>query len=151
MPYSVGLSGGSAFLIFWLFWVALLPVTWGLGIWAIIDASRRPEWAFESIKTSRTMWIVLCAVFSISFVPVGLTCSLIYLFSVRPKVAKVMAASPDRVAPSVDPAGTPSAPVGWYPDPRNPAIEWFWDGQKYTVQRPILPPPPPTLGAKPGL
>ena len=29
-----------------------------------------------------------------------------------------------------------AAAQGWYPDPSNPEIEWFWDGASYTVSRP---------------
>jgi hypothetical protein len=27
-------------------------------------------------------------------------------------------------------------PAGWYPDPRDPALEYWWDGTQYTQSRP---------------
>jgi TM2 domain-containing membrane protein YozV len=30
-----------------------------------------------------------------------------------------------------------TAPAGWYPDPRDPATEYWWDGTQYTQSRPI--------------
>jgi len=29
-----------------------------------------------------------------------------------------------------------SAPAGWYPDPSNPDLEYWWDGSAYTQSRP---------------
>lgn len=29
-----------------------------------------------------------------------------------------------------------TAPAGWYPDPRDPALEYWWDGTQYTQSRP---------------
>lgn len=77
---------GNTFVILWVIWVALLPLTWALGIWVVIDALRRSEQDFDEIGSSRALWIILPAVLSISFVPAGLTCSLIYLLRVRPKL-----------------------------------------------------------------
>lgn len=35
-----------------------------------------------------------------------------------------------------------TAPPGWYPDPSNPAVEYWWDGTAYTQSRPTAPATP---------
>lgn len=48
-----------------------------------------------------------------------------------------------------NPAGTPSVPPGWYPDPTGtPTLRW-WDGRQWTahVQDPRVPVPPAQYGA----
>lgn len=35
-----------------------------------------------------------------------------------------------------------TAPAGWYPDPRDPAVEYWWDGTQYTQSRPSQAPAP---------
>jgi TM2 domain-containing membrane protein YozV len=40
-----------------------------------------------------------------------------------------------------------TAPPGWYPDPRDPRTEHWWDGVAYTHSRPTAAPYPPAGGA----
>jgi len=40
-----------------------------------------------------------------------------------------------RTAPA---SGDGISPVGWHKDPRNPAIEWYWDGNAWTSSRPAV-------------
>lgn len=42
-----------------------------------------------------------------------------------------------------------SAAPGWYPDPRDPAIEFWWDGSRYTQSRPRAATPAPATAVVP--
>jgi hypothetical protein len=112
------------------------------GIWSIIDAAGRPDHAFRAADTSKALWITLVAVGSVLCGPIGLIFSLIYLLSIRRKVMAAQAAMP-AVAYGVSMSPPMATTVGWYPDPTNPTIEWFWDGRQYTGSRTRTPPPPP--------
>jgi hypothetical protein len=68
--------------------VAAIPVA--LSVWAMLDAARRPEWAFSFVNRSRTFWVAACAIGVLFCVP-GLLISLWYLLRVRPQVAGVEA------------------------------------------------------------
>ncbi len=68
--------------------VAAIPIA--LSVWAMLDAARRPEWAFSFVNRSRTVWVAACAIGVLFCVP-GLLISLWYLLRVRPQVAGVEA------------------------------------------------------------
>ena len=61
-----------------------------LSVWAMLDAARRPEWAFSFVNRSRTAWVAACAV-GILFCGPGVVIALWYLLRVRPQVAGVEA------------------------------------------------------------
>ena len=65
--------------------LAVAPLV--LGIWAIVDAAKRPEAAWLAIGKSRAMWITLIAVFTFFCNLVGLVLSIVYLTSIRPQLA----------------------------------------------------------------
>jgi hypothetical protein len=135
-------------------WFGLGLATLGLGIWAIVDAAGRPDYAFRAAGTSKGLWITLVVVLTLVCGPAGLIVSLVYLLSTRKRLIEVQASMP---APAYGGAPAPSGPVGWYSDPRSPGVEWWWDGRQYTGQRaaplaapPVPPPPvPPAPGAPP--
>lgn len=64
----------------------LLAVFVGTSAWAIVDASSKPQEAFISAGSSKSMWITLIAVFTFLFAVVGFILALTYLFSIRPKM-----------------------------------------------------------------
>jgi hypothetical protein len=64
--------------------VAAIPLA--LSIWALLDAARRPEWAFALARRSRTAWVAATG-FGILFCGPGVALSLWYLLKVRPGVA----------------------------------------------------------------
>jgi hypothetical protein len=64
--------------------VAAIPLA--LSTWALLDAARRPEWAFALARRSRTAWVAATG-FGILFCGPGVIISLWYLFKVRPGVA----------------------------------------------------------------
>jgi hypothetical protein len=68
--------------------LAAIPI--GLSVWALLDAARRPEWAFSFVNRSRTAWVAACAI-GVLFCGPGLLISLWYLLRVRPQVADVEA------------------------------------------------------------
>ena len=68
--------------------LAAIPIA--LSVWAMLDAARRPEWAFSFVNRSRTVWVAACAIGVLFCVP-GLLISLWYLLRVRPQVAGVEA------------------------------------------------------------
>jgi hypothetical protein len=64
--------------------VAAIPLA--LSLWALLDAARRPEWAFALACRSRTAWVAATG-FGILFCGPGVVLSLWYLLKVRPGVA----------------------------------------------------------------
>jgi hypothetical protein len=54
-----------------------------LGIWALVDAASRPEWAWQASRQNKVLWIVLNIVGLLIclFIPIA------YLLAIRPKVA----------------------------------------------------------------
>lgn len=65
----------------------------GIPIWAITDIASRPEKAFRDAGSSKVLWICLVAIGTIMFVIFGLVFALVYLISVRPRVAHQTTAS----------------------------------------------------------
>ena len=68
----------------------LLPIVsipLALSVWALLDAARRPEWAFALAGRSRVVWVAACGG-GILFNVVGLPAALWYLIRIRPSVAR---------------------------------------------------------------
>ena len=80
--------GISVFEVF--FGLVLTGIPIALSVWAMLDAARRPEWAFSFVNRSRTAWVAACAVGILFCVP-GVVIALWYLLRVRPQVAGVEA------------------------------------------------------------
>jgi hypothetical protein len=55
---------------------------------ALLDAARRPEWAFAYVGRNRTIWVAVCGV-GILFCLPGVIAAVYYLVRVRPQVAAV--------------------------------------------------------------
>jgi hypothetical protein len=66
-----------------------------LTAWALLDAARRPEWAWALAGRRRVVWLA-AILFGAMTLLVGLVVSSLYLLRVRPQVA---AAESGRVAP----------------------------------------------------
>lgn len=66
--------------------VVIFSVPLALSVWALLDAARRPAWAWALCRRSQVIWIasILCGVLCV--VP-GMAVSLWYLLRVRPEVA----------------------------------------------------------------
>jgi hypothetical protein len=59
-----------------------------VSMWALLDAARRPEWAFSFANRSRTTWVVANG-FGILFCGVGVVVAVYYLLKVRPQIAAI--------------------------------------------------------------
>ena len=57
----------------------------GVSIWALLDAARRPEWAWALAGRRRVVWMA-AIMFGVLSVILGLVISAWYLVGVRPKV-----------------------------------------------------------------
>jgi hypothetical protein len=66
--------------------VVLLAIPLTLTVWALLDAARRPEWAWALAGRRRVVWMALI-LFGAMTVLVGLAVATVYLVRVRPAVA----------------------------------------------------------------
>jgi hypothetical protein len=66
--------------------IVVFSIPLALSVWALLDAARRPEWAFALAGRSRVVWVAACGI-GILFNWIGLTVSAWYLLKVRPDVA----------------------------------------------------------------
>jgi hypothetical protein len=64
----------------------VLAVPLMLTVWALLDAARRPEWAWALAGRRRVVWLA-AILFGAMTVVVGLVISTIYLVRIRPDVA----------------------------------------------------------------
>jgi hypothetical protein len=64
--------------------LAAMPLA--LSMWALLDAARRPEWAFALANRNRTAWVAATGM-GILFCLPGVLVSIWYLVRVRPGVA----------------------------------------------------------------
>jgi hypothetical protein len=64
--------------------VLAIPLT--LTVWALLDAARRPEWAWALAGRRRVVWMALI-LFGAMTVLVGLAVATMYLVRVRPAIA----------------------------------------------------------------
>lgn len=125
------------------FWALLLllaiPLVLVIPIWAIVDAARRPRAAFVASGHSKTPWIVALAVCLLILPFVNVVIAIVYLAAISPAVRRAQRALPPTSAPPSPPRWTayppPPPPPGWYPDPSDPTVEWYWDGSAYTNGR----------------
>jgi hypothetical protein len=69
--------------------VFLLLICVGVSVWAITDIASRPASAFVSSGASKITWLVLIVAACVVFAPVALVLSIVYLWSIRPKLARV--------------------------------------------------------------
>jgi hypothetical protein len=67
-------------------WVLLCSVPLVLSVWALLDAARRPEWAWALAGRRRVVWLA-AILFGAMVLVVGLAVSIAYLVRVRPEVA----------------------------------------------------------------
>ena len=65
-------------------------------IWALLDAARRPQWAWSLAERNQVLWMTMILL-GVLFVCGGLFISIWYLWKVRPVVAAAeMGALPER-------------------------------------------------------
>jgi zinc ribbon protein len=78
-PANVNAGIPVAFVVLIVIWVGLGVASFGVWLWGLIDAARRPDWAYTASASSKTLWIVLIAV-------LGAIPAIIYLVAIRPRV-----------------------------------------------------------------
>ena len=66
--------------------VLLCSVPLALSLWALLDAARRPEWAWALAGRRRVVWMA-SILFGALVLVVGLVVSIVYLVRVRPEMA----------------------------------------------------------------
>jgi hypothetical protein len=66
--------------------VILFAIPLMLTVWALLDAARRPEWAWALAGRRRVVWMALI-LFGAMTVLVGVVVATVYLVRVRPAVA----------------------------------------------------------------
>jgi hypothetical protein len=88
--------------------VCALPLA--LTAWALLDAARRPEWAWALAGRRRVVWLA-AILFGAMTLAVGLVVSSVYLLRVRPEVE---AAESGRVT-GAGGRGEPNSPSGGGP------------------------------------
>ncbi|HMK11014.1 MAG TPA: DUF2516 family protein [Acidimicrobiales bacterium] len=66
--------------------IVVVSIPLALSVWALLDAARRPEWAFALAGRSRVVWVAACGI-GVLFNLVGLCVAAWYLVRVRPGVA----------------------------------------------------------------
>jgi Protein of unknown function (DUF2516) len=64
----------------------VLAIPLMLTVWALLDAARRPEWAWALAGRRRVVWMALI-LFGAMTVLVGVVVATVYLVRVRPAVA----------------------------------------------------------------
>ena len=77
------MSLGPAELLVILFVVAFV----GFPVWAVVDAVRASDQQWEAIGQSRTVWLILLVVLTVAAAPFGFVLSVVYLLTIRPKLA----------------------------------------------------------------
>ena len=73
-----------------LAWIMVLTVVvclpLGLSGWALLDAARRPQWAWAMTEHRQVAWMA-AIMFGVLLLVVGVAISAWYLLSVRPEIA----------------------------------------------------------------
>ena len=91
--------------------VCALPLA--LTVWALLDAARRPEWAWALAGRRRVVWMA-AILFGAMALVVGLVVSVIYLVRVRPEVEAAESGVPLTRSWSSG-RGGPNSPTGGGP------------------------------------
>jgi hypothetical protein len=66
--------------------VIVLSIPLSLSVWALLDAARRPGWAWALARRSQALWIAVVLLGILSLLP-GIFISCWYLLRVRPVIA----------------------------------------------------------------
>jgi hypothetical protein len=78
--------GGLAHVLWTIVVLAVLCVPLAISMWALLDAARRPSWAWSLAERDQTKWIAI-VLFGFLTVIGGLIISIYYLRRVRPAIA----------------------------------------------------------------
>jgi hypothetical protein len=86
VPADADFSAGSVGSALGLAVFAAVPL--GLSLWALLDAARRPRWAWALTGRRQIVWMATIC-FGVLVLPIGLLASAWYLTRIRPHIRAV--------------------------------------------------------------
>ena len=63
-------------------------------VWAVVDAMGATDAQWNTVGQQRTLWVALIAVGTFCGGPIGVVLAIVYLLTVRPKLAAARSAGP---------------------------------------------------------
>jgi len=148
---SDGAAGAGIAALFVLYGVLVLSTLagYGLGIWALIDLSSKPDWAWQRTGKSKTTYLVLIVVGFVVCQLLSLVTAIIYLTSVRKQLAAAIEQGPPAYPYGYfPPQAYPQAGYGQQPYPQQAYGQQPYGQQPYGQQP--YGTPPPTAQPQPG-
>jgi len=148
---SDGAAGAGIAALFVLYGVLVLSTLagYGLGIWALIDLSSKPDWAWQRTGKSKTTYLVLIVVGFVVCQLLSLVTAIIYLTSVRKQLAAAIEQGPPAYPYGYfPPQAYPQGGYGQQPYPQQAYGQQPYGQQPYGQQP--YGTPPPTAQPQPG-
>ena len=135
-------AGIGTLLVLYVVLIAATLVGYGLGIWALIDLSSKPDWAWQRTGKSKTTYLVLIVVGFVVCQLLSLVTAIVYLTSVRKQLDVAIGQGP------------PAYPYGYFPQQGYPQAGYGQPGygqqaypqQGYGQQAYGTPPSPAQAG-----
>ncbi len=143
-------AGIGTLLVLYVVLIVATLAGYGLGIWALIDLSSKPDWAWQRSGKSKTTYLVLIVVGFVVCQLLSLITAIVYLTSIRKQLDVAIAQGP------------PAYPYGYYPQQGYPQAGYGQPGygqqpqpyaqqgygqQAYGAPAPAAQPGPPQAGA----
>ena len=141
-------AGIGTLLVLYVVLIAATLVGYGLGIWALIDLSSKPDWAWQRTGKSKTTYLVLIVVGFVVCQLLSLVAAIVYLTSVRKQLDVAIGQGP------------PAYPYGYFPQQAYPQAGYGQPGYgqqpygqpaygqpAYGTPAPPAQPGPPQAGA----
>jgi hypothetical protein len=117
--------GFGALIVLYVVLIGATLMGYGLGIWALIDLTSKPDWAWQRTGKSKTTYLVLIVVGFVVCQLLSLVTAIVYLSSIRKELDVAIAQGP------------PAYPYGYYPQPGYPQAGYGQPGygqQPYAQQ-----------------
>jgi hypothetical protein len=145
--------GFGALIVLYVVLFGATLLGYGLGIWALIDLTSKPDWAWQRTGKSKTTYLVLIVVGFVVCQLLSLITAIVYLSSIRKQLEVAISQGP------------PAYPYGYYPQQGYPQAGYGQPGygqqpyaqqgygqqgygqQTYGTPAPAAQPGPPQAGA----
>jgi hypothetical protein len=117
--------GFGALIVLYVVLIGATLMGYGLGIWALIDLTSKPDWAWQRTGKSKTTYLVLIVVGFVVCQLLSLVTAIVYLSSIRKELDVAIAQGP------------PAYPYGYYPQQGYPQAGYGQPGygqQPYAQQ-----------------